>query len=309
VGPDFAPKQRIYPAFAAAGGHLFLSADGGDGQQLWSLPLAALPPVCGKDPYALCLRDERFRVKVRFFNQHAGGAEGQATPDAGSRLFGGDTGYLWFFRPDNLELAVKVLDGRPVNGHFWVFAGGTTDLEYELEVLDLQTDRRRTYRHAPGDLCAVVDTRAFAMQGAAGQSTAGHSTAVPGTAHAAAPLTPPLPPQCDFVGGRSACLGAGDRFQVEVDFRNQYAGGAPGVGQPYPETRDTATVRFFPHAGTELLVKVLDGRPVNGHFWVLWGGLTTLEYELRVRDLEADVLRTYRNPPESRCGGADLTAF
>ena len=28
-------------------------------------------------------------------------------------------GYFWFFDPANVELAVKVLDGRPINGKFW----------------------------------------------------------------------------------------------------------------------------------------------------------------------------------------------
>ena len=46
----------------------------------------------------------------------------------------GDTGGFWFFNPDNVELMVKVLDGRPVNGYWWVFYAGLTDVEFTLTV-------------------------------------------------------------------------------------------------------------------------------------------------------------------------------
>jgi hypothetical protein len=36
---------------------------------------------------------------------------------------GADTGYFWFFEDTNVELVVKVLDGRAINGHTWVFYG------------------------------------------------------------------------------------------------------------------------------------------------------------------------------------------
>ena len=44
----------------------------------------------------------------------------------------GDTGYFWFFNSANVELIVKVLDGRTVNGQFWVFYGAL----YERPVHD-----------------------------------------------------------------------------------------------------------------------------------------------------------------------------
>jgi hypothetical protein len=48
----------------------------------------------------------------------------------------GDTGYFWFFDPANVELVVKVLDGCGVNGQYWVFASGLTNVRVELEVFD-----------------------------------------------------------------------------------------------------------------------------------------------------------------------------
>jgi len=44
-----------------------------------------------------------------------------------SRLF-------YFFSRDNLEVVVKVLDGCSINGHFWVFAAGLTDIPWRLRI-------------------------------------------------------------------------------------------------------------------------------------------------------------------------------
>ncbi len=41
-----------------------------------------------------------------------------------------DTGAFWFFSADNIELVLKVLDGRLLNGAFWVFYGALSDVQY-----------------------------------------------------------------------------------------------------------------------------------------------------------------------------------
>jgi hypothetical protein len=83
----------------------------------------------------LCLQGRRFEVTTRWrdFAGNTGVGQGIALGD--------DSGWFWFFYPGNVELVVKVLDGRPVNGHFWVFYGALTNVEYEL-----------TVRHVLGDL-------------------------------------------------------------------------------------------------------------------------------------------------------------
>ena len=50
-----------------------------------------------------------------------------------------DTGYFWFFNQENVELLVKVLDGCMITDHWWVFAGGLTDVEVTLRVTDTQS--------------------------------------------------------------------------------------------------------------------------------------------------------------------------
>ena len=72
-----------------------------------------------------------------------------------------DTGAFWFFDPKNLELMIKVLDGRPVNGHFWVFFGALSNVEYTIRVTDTETGEQRTYVNPRGQLASRADTSAF----------------------------------------------------------------------------------------------------------------------------------------------------
>lgn len=72
-----------------------------------------------------------------------------------------DTGSFWFFGPANLELMIKVLDGRGVNGRYWVFFGALSDVEYEITVTDTATGAVRTYRNEQGTLASIADTSAF----------------------------------------------------------------------------------------------------------------------------------------------------
>jgi hypothetical protein len=47
-----------------------------------------------------------------------------------------ESGYFWFFDPADAELTVRVIDGRLVNGHFWVFIASTTNLGFDVTVTD-----------------------------------------------------------------------------------------------------------------------------------------------------------------------------
>jgi hypothetical protein len=68
---------------------------------------------------------------------------------------------FWFFSPDNVDLVVKVVDGRSFNGHFWVFYGSLTDTQFTLTVTDTATGATKTYTNAQGQLASVADTSAF----------------------------------------------------------------------------------------------------------------------------------------------------
>ncbi len=113
-----------------------------------------LETACGGDA-DLCLHDERFRVEVAWELPGGEAGAGQAVP------LTDDTGAFWFFGPDNLELMVKVLDGRALNGHFWVFFGALSDVEYTVTVTDTATGATRSYTNPAGTMASQADTTAF----------------------------------------------------------------------------------------------------------------------------------------------------
>jgi hypothetical protein len=63
--------------------------------------------------------------------------------------------------PNNPEVFVKMLDGTAINGAFWFFYGGLTDLEYTLSVKDDATGQIKTYTNPAGSECGGSDTAAF----------------------------------------------------------------------------------------------------------------------------------------------------
>ena len=55
--------------------------------------------------------------------------------------------------PNNPEVFVKLLDGTAINGEYWFFYGGLTDLEYTLTVTDSTTGKQKTYPKPAGSEC------------------------------------------------------------------------------------------------------------------------------------------------------------
>ena len=68
---------------------------------------------------------------------------------------------FWFFTPDNVEVTVKVVDGRFLNGKFWVFYGSLTNIQFTLTVKDTQTGAIKTYTNPQGQNSSGADTQAF----------------------------------------------------------------------------------------------------------------------------------------------------
>jgi hypothetical protein len=103
----------------------------------------------------LCLNASRFRVSVTWATTDGRSGQGQTIP------LTSDTGHFWFFDPANVELVVKVLDGRGWNGHYWVFYGALSNVQYTITVTDTQTQAHRTYTNPQGTLASAGDTEAF----------------------------------------------------------------------------------------------------------------------------------------------------
>lgn len=119
----------------------------------------AVGSLCGEEATpSLCLRDQRFRVEVAWRDFEGG--SGHGTPLRGAS---GESGIFWFFAEENWELQVKVLDGCPVNGRYWVFAAASTNVEHTLRVTDTVAGETVTYHNPPGRRApAITDTGAFA---------------------------------------------------------------------------------------------------------------------------------------------------
>lgn len=114
--------------------------------------------VCTEDDTTLCLSDDRFRVQVVWRTGGGDTGEGRAVG------FSEDTGFFWFFDESNLELMVKVLDACELPGFdsFWVFFGGTTDVDFTVTVTDTATGVVKEYVNAGGDAAdPVQDTLTF----------------------------------------------------------------------------------------------------------------------------------------------------
>jgi hypothetical protein len=98
------------------------------------------------------------------------------------------------------------------------------------------------------------------------------------------------------------------RFQVEVGWTIKSTG-ASGTGGALPGSDQTGTFWFFDRANTEVVVKILDGRMLNGHFWVFYGSVTDVEYRIRVTDTRTGIVRSYHHPQGSLSGEADTLAW
>jgi hypothetical protein len=236
--------------------------------------------VCSPDAETLCLGPGgRFAARVAW--RKRSGEEGTGKPLALTK----DTGSFWFFGPENLELMVKMIDGQEVNGYFWVYSGSLSDVEYTLTVRDTVTNAEKSYRNPQGQIASRADVEAFP------------SAAVPDGD------TP--------IAGAAEALFLGDqgRFRVSVEFRDPFQNGATVQAKAIPLTGDTGAFWFFNASNIELMIKLLDGRPVNGRFWIYYGALSDVRYTITVTDTVTQKTKTYENTPGRLVSRADAEAF
>ena len=112
---------------------------------------------CVPGDLTLCLGDGRFAVEVEFVDP----TNGNTVTDAHAVDAGGTSGFFWFFNEQNIELAVKVLDGRGLNGQYWVFYGALSNVEYTVTVTDTNNGNQAIYTNEAGTLCGQADTEAL----------------------------------------------------------------------------------------------------------------------------------------------------
>ncbi len=275
--------------------------------------------ACNETPRDECLAGGRFRVSTRFWMPN-----GEMRDASVRDVYLGDYGTLfYFFSPDNPELLVKVLDGCGVNGHYWVFGSAGTDLEYEVWVEDLEGGIRHAYRKRAlrsdvsgvpdsGHIliadtstfpCGVEDSTASYSSSPAGGWAPGIEGVADGTVKALAAATPLEP---DVVAGRSGDVGGGGDGCYDHRSKACLVDGKFDVGVQFLAHRharvrhstigdNAALYYFFTWDNPEVLVKVLDGCAINGHYWVFGSAATTLPYTLSVGDKRKP--RSYKRYP------------
>jgi hypothetical protein len=251
-------------------------------------PTGASPTPC------VTLAENRFEVRVDWSVP----SENRSGVATGTPITT-DTGHFWFFDAANVELVVKVLDARVINGHFWVFYGALTDVEYTITVTDTQTGAVRTYFNPAGTQASGADTSAFEDSGGASAEAARRLVDSSRT-----PVSLPASAACSPTDA-TVCLAQG-RFEVSVDWSTPTAS---GTGTAVALSSDTGYFWFFDDANVELIVKVLDARVINGKFWVYYGALSDVEYTITVTDTQTGAQKTYFNPSGTLGSGSDTSAF
>ena len=112
--------------------------------------------TCIPNATTLCLNASRFKVQV------AWQVPAQGTSGVGNGVtLTTDTGEFWFFSANNIELVVKVVDGRAFNNKFWVFYGALSNVQYTITVTDTSNGAVKTYQNPDGNLASVADVSAF----------------------------------------------------------------------------------------------------------------------------------------------------
>ncbi len=278
------------------GDELFFTADDGiTGREVWVLPLSG-PSSCQPSPTRLCLGG-RYAVEAVWRDFQGNRGAGHAAP------LTADTGTFWFFDPSNVEVVLKVLDGRGVNDHVWVFYGALSNVEYTLTVTDTQTGLSHRYLNPSGQLASVADTKAFGPLGATAESVASASP----LALVERKVVPSAVTAACAPSSTRLCLN-GDRFAVEIAWKDFQ--GNTGTGKAVElDGGDTGYFWFFNESNVEVVLKVLDGTPVNGHHWVFYGALSNVEYTVTVTDTQTGEINTYKNPAGRLASVADTGAF
>lgn len=153
-GDDYSGLAELYQVDKSSGATTFIGSVEGASSQVG---LAGLAFSSASAATALHLRDDRFQVEAIWRLTDGSSGAGKGIP------LTAETGYFWFFQSSNAEFVVKILDGCGVNGRYWVFAGGLTNVSTEVRVTDTATGTTRTYRNPQGEAFQPIqDTDAFA---------------------------------------------------------------------------------------------------------------------------------------------------
>ncbi len=251
------------------------------------------------------------------------------------------SGLLYFFERDNVEVLVKVLDGCAVNGHRWVFVAPVTTLGFRLAIRPptngwissndywLYDSKRRpqkdlTFYGANGNpqgrtARTVSDTTAFpctpaeiaAAKAQAAVAEGGHAAFLRSRGLTGAGLaslerrSAGASTDCE-PGGTALTLAGG--YRVSMCYET-YAGETGDALDWGLDSSQSALLYFFERNNAEVLIKVLDGCGVNGHRWVFVAPVTDLAFNLRVESPNGEVWTHTNRLGQTADAASDTSAF
>jgi hypothetical protein len=96
-----------------------------------------------------CVQGNRFSIQVFF----------SGSSPAFVATSNGESAVFWFYSSLDWEVVAKVINGCPVNNHWWIFGAGATSTSYSLNIIDTATGRSAGYNGAV--LCPIEDTGMF----------------------------------------------------------------------------------------------------------------------------------------------------
>lgn len=144
-------------AFPAAGKSLAAGSSATeDFEDEAATPIFDAESTCAAGPSSLCLAGSRILVELSWKDAAGRVMTAHAVPLTGT------TGYFGLTSAGSVDVAVKVLDARVLNGRFWVFHGALTSTEYTVTVTDTMTGVRKTYTNPRGRFTSQGDTASFA---------------------------------------------------------------------------------------------------------------------------------------------------
>ena len=108
-------------------------------------------------------------------------------------------------------------------------------------------------------------------------------------------------------------LNSSHPFEVRLVATNQHNGNVQGAGLAIPQN-DLFGYFSLPSLtgdpkNPEVFVKVLDGTQINGQYWVFYGHLTDLIYDLTVTEVATGFSKTYHKDAGNSAGGFDTSGF
>ncbi|MDE2692181.1 MAG: VCBS repeat-containing protein [Acidobacteriota bacterium] len=261
-------------------------------------PAAAQPSAtgpCEPNSETLCLHDGRYELQATWLTGDGGSGAAKVVPVGTS-----DSGLFRFFDADNWEILIKVLDGCAANGHHWVYGASTTDLGYSIHVTDTKTGAFKEYGNEPGQpALAITDAKAFPAaceEGVAAATASLDWKRRGGAGIELVPLSTVDESESGCTGTSTSLCLANNRFAVAVDWST--TGGREGTASAVPGgTNNSGLFYFFEPNNWEMLIKVLDGCAINGHYWVYSAAATDLGLDITVTDTVTGATWTYEKKP------------